>query len=334
MNIKQLKNLLFKKTGKELFKKLGNKHPDFKKYALICHTDKNIGNEDEASECFKLLQEKANESTSGIVINAGKLSYEVEREIFASGDISTVYRTTDKNHLLKITNSDKYLKYMDNEASCLEEIRPDIKKKPAVCEFFPAIQNKFFIRERNRPKRKVHVFNYDSDFVSIKQIRKVHDSLDGRNFGWIFKRLLFSLDIVHQAGYIHGAVTPDHFLVDKINHTGRIIDFIHCVKIGEKVSAKVSKSAFLPNEILNNKPVSVETDIYMAGKLAIYLLGGNPSSNLLPSTVPSRIRGFIRSITIENQKARPNDAFELHENFSELLLRLYGPPKYVKLTGV
>ena len=55
MNLKQLQKHLEDHTAEELFGDKGKDHPDYRKWAVICHPDKNDGKD----ETFKLLEQRA-----------------------------------------------------------------------------------------------------------------------------------------------------------------------------------------------------------------------------------------------------------------------------------
>jgi len=72
-------------------------------------------------------------------------------------------------------------------------------------------------------------------------------------------------------------------------------------------------------------------DIYLAAKSLVYLSGGNPLCNTIPERIPADIRRFVRGCLLESPDMRPQDAWELHDEFSRLLEEVYGPPRYHRL---
>ena len=74
------------------------------------------------------------------------------------------------------------------------------------------------------------------------------------------------------------------------------------------------------------------TDIFLAAKCVVYLGGGDPGSGRLPDTVPPEMQRFVRSCLLEGPRMRPDNAWELLDEFDELLHALYGPPKFFHLS--
>ncbi len=328
----ELQKHLESHTGEELFEDVGKDHPDYLKWARLCHPDVSPYGKD----VFVLLETRVRESTQGIIITSKGGTYELERTPFdTTGSISDVFRTMDGTKVAKISRNDRHLGFMNNEVKVLSEITPDKDEQPTLWNTLPHIEDVFTVGQKNHGKRRVHIMDYDPDLLTLEYIHnKWPDGVEPETFAWIFKRILLSLTVVHRAGYVHGAVIPKHFLANKVSHAGRLIDFIHAVKIGESIKAQVKNKRFYPKEVLNKEPVTPETDIYMAGKVGVYLLGGCLSTGNVPGSVPGRIRGFLRAIIMDDKNSRPNDAWELHEDFSSLLERVFGPPKYHELTGV
>jgi hypothetical protein len=52
----------------------------------------------------------------------------------------------------------------------------------------------------------------------------------------------------------------------------------------------------------------------------------------MPDAVPAPMRRFLETCLLEGAKMRPRDAWELLDEFDELLRQLYGPPKFHDLT--
>jgi hypothetical protein len=147
----------------------------------------------------------------------------------------------------------------------------------------------------------------------------------------MFKRILAALGFAHRQGWIHGAVTPPHMLFHAENHGLLLIDWTHAVGLGEPLT-------LIPDEFKDWYPPEARfaagpaSDIYLAAKSMIHLAGGDAARSLIPDHVPRPMRAFFEACLLESPRMRPHDAWELHEDFDELLAELYGPPRYVKLS--
>ncbi len=183
----------------------------------------------------------------------------------------------------------------------------------------------------------------------------------------MFKRLLVGIGFVHTKDVVHGAIIPPHVMVHPIGHGAKIIDWCYAVDLRETDPKKAAKAAapdpktawsrlvpptlvnpgpgagrvkaisagwkeFYAPEILKKEVVSPSTDIYMAAKCAVYLLGGDVKTGQMPASVPAPIQGFIKSCILASPKGRPQDAWDLHEEFDGLLSKLVGKPTYRELS--
>lgn len=90
----------------------------------------------------------------------------------------------------------------------------------------------------------------------------------------------------------------------------------------------VAYDKFYAPEVFKKQSPTPATDIFMAGKCAIALLGGDVENNTMPDEVPKQIQAFLSGAVLASPRKRPQDAWDLHEAFDNLLRRLVGPPKY------
>lgn len=97
----------------------------------------------------------------------------------------------------------------------------------------------------------------------------------------------------------------------------------------------VAYENFYAPEVLTKKTPTPATDLYMAAKVAVALLGGDVETNQIPDTSfedPAKQRvpfqAFLSSSLLQDARKRPWDAWDLHESFDKLMLGLVGKPKY------
>jgi hypothetical protein len=62
----------------------------------------------------------------------------------------------------------------------------------------------------------------------------------------------------------------------------------------------------------------------------VKVLGGDPGKKYIPKTVPSSITALLKSCLLDNFKARQQDIFEIYEEFSNVLTKLYGQRNFSK----
>jgi hypothetical protein len=199
-------------------------------------------------------------------------------------------------------------------------------------EYFPRLVESFSVRI-GRERRQVNSLEHRAGFFTLEDVRRRYpNGLDGRHLAWVFKRVLAGLGFVHSCGLVHGAVLPPHVMVHAENHGMQFLDWIHAAPIGGAL--RIVPSAFrdwYPREVLDREPTEPATDIYLAAKCLIYLAGGDPIVQSWPAAVPQPMRRFVNTCLYPAARMRPQDAWTLHEEFDELLLRLFGPSKYHRL---
>ena len=270
MNLDELDRLLAK-PAEAIF----GDDPDsnLKRLLRWCHPDKFEYKSDDAARAVAIFQQfnaKHASLTASVIINSKKRSYEVSADPLHKGDIADYFTTKDEL-LLKITRRETTNSLMEQEARVCRSIREDCHEK--VRQYIPKILDQFLIRQRSRPKRTCTVFEYNSELVSIANVLdKYPNGVGPRHVAWIYNRLLTTMAITHDAGWVHGAILPRHFLVLNRNHGGVLIEWIHSVKIGDVIKT-ISKgnSDFYAPEVLKKRPATPETDIYMSARLMLHI---------------------------------------------------------------
>ncbi len=179
----------------------------------------------------------------------------------------------------------------------------------------------------------MNVFEHRPGFYTLEEVRRRYPAgLDARHLAWVFKRLLTVLGFAHACDLVHGAVLPPHAMIHAENHGLQLVDWIHTAPIGGTLDiVPAAYREWYPREALNYEPAGPPTDIYLAAKCMIYLAGGDPVAERWPSAVPRPMRQFMETCLYRASRMRPKDAWKLHDEFDELLGRLFGPPKYHRL---
>jgi hypothetical protein len=87
-----------------------------------------------------------------------------------------------------------------------------------------------------------------------------------------------------------------------------------------------------PKEVMRKQIPAPSTDIYMGAKSMVYLLGGDPTTGLFPSSVPIDMQHYFKACLNASPSSRPQDALSLLREFEKLLEKLYGPRKFRRFT--
>ena len=145
--------------------------------------------------------------------------------------------------------------------------------------------------------------------------KKFPVGVEPRQVWWIFRRLLMTLWLAHLKGYAHGAITPDHVLVYPEAHGLVLLDWTCASRLDHEPIALYDPAwtGFLPPELLTRTPVSTASDLFMAAKTALYLLGERAA------TLDGPIRRFFEQCILPNPNRRLSDAERAHESLGTLL---------------
>ena len=276
---------------------------------------------------------------------------------FASGDIADLHSA---RHLVGAKENEVLIKaartHEDNELLVAERDTLEAVHKYLVTntrhgdwdQCIPQILDSFLLDAGTAKRVRVNVLEKFDGFLTVEQIHSHYpDGVDGRTVAWMWKRLMILLDWVHQAGYIHGAVLPPHIMYypdndgrterDKRKHSVRLVDFcysrkhrdLHRVSGTSKLIAwSPAWKDFYPPEVLAKKSVGPETDMYMAAKTMLYLIGGDVKTNTVPKHIEREVSDFLLMCLHNDRQKRPLDIRQYFTLFVMMLERVYGKPKY------
>lgn len=334
----------------------------FRQMAKVVHPDSYQGTAEfaRAEASFKLLtrlweqaQAKIERGTYGtpdttasfepFILNAGARHYTVER-LLTRGDLCNLYISTftgvDKKEqvIIKVPVKPGDNDLVANEARVLGHLCEN-KEYEKCRHFVSQLVDHFSYHEKETgAQRNVNVISYIDGFYSLKEVKEVYQGgIDPKDMAWIWRRLLVALSFAHTNHVIHGAVLPTHILIHPEQHGVVLIDWSYAVLYpetsGERISAISSMyREWYPVEVFAKQQPTPALDIAMAGKCMIDLLGGDPHKRTMPAIVPWQVQNFLRACTIASPNQRAQDAYQLLEDFDNLIGRLYGPRKFHKFT--
>lgn len=298
-------------------------------FRRIAHPDRNIG-DPRAEIIFKKVTDLFNQLNNPVLLKSPKRTYEILK-LLHIGDIADVHDAVfdTYDYLVKISRLPDAHQMLINEEKKLKKLLSEAGTTsyaaylPALAESFPAIQG--------GQQKHVNVFVRQHGLYPLTAIKEQHPHLDPRHLIWIFKRLLSILGFIHRHEIIHGAVLPQHILVNADNHGLVLVGWGHSEYQGAIVKT-ISNSYrnWYPPEILNKRPVTSATDIFLAAK-CILGLAERPGRVKKANQVPVPLLRFLKSCILEGQAMRPVDAWQLHEELDKVAEEIYGPPKFVPL---
>lgn len=282
-----------------------------------------------------------------IIIQHRKKEYIVTTQLF-QGEIYNFYPCTyfdgpaEQTGVFKINQDPIHNDLLKNEAQVLKQLSdsPNFEKHQA---YFPKLIDSFpYIDPSDAQPRQVNILAQRDGFFSLRQVRESYTTgIDPKDMAWIFRRLLFGLGFAHKNNIIHGAVLPQHIFIHPEKH-GLIIAEWSNALIAETPSTipiEPITNSFLeiyPKKVRDAKELSFDEkethtpglDIYMSAKLMSYILGADTNTWNPPNIVPKKIKTFLLGTALENPNSRPQDAWQLLEEFDNLLESIWGPKKY------
>jgi hypothetical protein len=257
------------------------------------------------------------------------------QHLVAVGDVADIHLATVESESATSTESTYILKMsrlggghtlLDNEHCTLGTLLNAAgessyrKYLPKLVESFPA---------RDGIRKRINVFVHEHGFYTLEQIHEQHPAPDARHLAWIFKRLLTILGFCHRHDTIHGAVLPCHVMVHVAGHGLQLVGWGHSAGRGRPIKTVATRyRCWYPAEVFKKQPASPGTDLFLAARCMTYLAGGDPMNNRMPAAVPTAMQRFIQTCLLDAARMRPDDAWALHDEFDDLLSRLYGPPKF------
>ena len=181
------------------------------------------------------------------------------------------------------------------------------------------------------------VFRWRSGFVyTLADVaRAFTEGVDPRAAVWMWRRLLELLGWVHRSGVVHGAVLPEHVLIHPRHHGVTLVGWSMAAQryrrppeaIGGWVEAARS---FYPAQALRGGEAQPATDLTMAARTVVHILGGDPKAGTYPPSVPTPLAALLTRFAASDPSDSTRDAWELQRQVAAAAHAVWGPPKYVK----
>ncbi|WP_423226440.1 DnaJ domain-containing protein [Candidatus Amarolinea aalborgensis] len=290
-----------------------------------------------ANEAFKRLQDwyeaakqvaASADPAAPIIAVAGRQHAYRGVEPPIVGDLCDLYPVTADGApvLLKVARRAHNHDLLQTEAATLAQLARALDGQPLAAHF-PTLIEHFLLCGADGHLHHVNVLRQETGCVTLAAVHKAFaGGLPLADAAWMFNRVLAALGVVHGLGLVHGAVTLAHVLVRPADHNGLLLDWCYSAPIGETIKAiSPPYAADYAPEVHARQPATPATDLFMAARSLLHLLGGQNDPDDLPVGVPPAMRALLRACLIPSPRRRINDAWELLDDFQDILQRLYGP---------
>ncbi len=280
--------------------------------------------------------------TSLAIISTKKHTYRVYKAVGGDGftDWYDCERDSNAKLMLHIAKAPTKNAQIANEAAMLRKLYQDDTDN-TYRPYLPALVDNFSYRA-NGVTRGSLVFRQLEGFVTLEMLKSSVPNVHPLDMAWMWRRLLVPLGFAHQNGVVHGAVLPSTIAIQPIEHglmlggwySAQGDDNGHYAALTTGIADYIR---WYPKEVIDKQPVSPATDITMAAKTMVWLMGGDPLTGNLPTTVPAPMRAFFKGCIQGSTHARPQNAWMLINEFDELLERLgrpYWPRKFRPFTAM
>lgn len=335
--------------------KRGHIRKQFGFLASLVHPD-HVSPQDsaEAGEAFRLLNELRHaaedaiergaydapitpkdpgSATSGYSeIVSSKGTYRLSQKIFAEGDFSLLYRgvllgATAIPVIAKIAREPADNSWLEKEAVLLKRVADAKAKTPllSISPFLPNLLDTLFVEGEGGRRYRANIARFVPGMVSVADIMRAYpNGLDAPQAAWVGRRIIAQVLAASMLGVTHGAITPDHVLVNPVSHEPLHIGWGHALTSGRVTHVIDRWRDMYPPEVFKKADADYRTDIYMAVATIVRLLGGDVASKALPASVPSEMARLILRCLDTSPSRRPQDGRALLDEFTRIVRSVWG----------
>lgn len=151
--------------------------------------------------------------------------------------------------------------------------------------------------------------------------------IDPRHLVWVWRRALELLGWLHLSGFVHGALLPEHLLVNARDHALRFVGFSCAARPGARLAVVSEKDqALYPEALLSGGELSAHSDRIMLARTLLQVWGGSPLH--ATHAMPAELAQLIEH---EASGASTLEAWPLSDEVSAVAKHCFGPPKFVEL---
>lgn len=349
------------KQPEEVFGGIDDAKDKYRELAKVCHPDSYTDPTGKylANRTIPLLnalweqaERKMNDGTYGDLratpsapassasFTVGKMTYTLGNKLH-EGDTASLFEAVVATPssavpvLLKIPHGAATNPLMEREAKNIKQIeqrllQADDEMRKKFGTRYPKLIQSFKLDDGE--ERIVNAFERvptPERWFTLEEIHAAHPVLNPRQVAFIWRRILEALTIPHLEGLAHGAVTPNHVLIQADDHSGMLVDWTWCA-----TAVKGVQPRYLPYAApeVTTTGGAQSSDIYSAAKCVIYLLGGDPVQNEIQHGLETPIKNLLNKCLQPRPRFRPQNARSCYELLDKALTECFGPRKFVDLT--
>lgn len=334
-------------AGSEFFTPLtpSQRQAKYRRYARALHPD--LHPEPESAEAFARLNAlyeavrgngTADTSRIGVRVNTTQHEYVLTQPI-QLGAFTHFEATYDNGHKVAdvlVTSTIEDNDLMERHVSAHRKIVSEVPSE--YLPYYVPFLEGFRIEQPTGTHGAVAHKKMDG-FYSVEDLLLRGLQLDSRNIAWIFRRLLVSIGNAHDINLVNMSVTPDNVFIHPTDH-GLFIPMWDKSCEGTMTPSGTRGSRLVwdapiainrnyrdlyPEDFLDNREVSTLIDIQMGAETMLALLddrGITPEDN--------EVRTYLQNLAYGPRVHHDGqDAGVILSEFTQLLARVYGAPKYV-----
>ena len=256
-----------------------------------------------------------------------------ELALVAHGEIADVFlvqraRSPRQRALLKVLRSADDAPMLDAEAAALAVLQASTA--PGAAAFAPRVPlllARGVLGKGPQAGARATLFHLASGFEhTCEAVRAAYPrGVDGRVAVWMWRRVLEVLSFAHRSGIVHGAVLPQHLLIERGEHGVRLVGYGCAVKAGGALAAVVARHERLyPARLLATQRLAPEHDVQMSARSIGFVLGADDDGHV-PPAVPAPLRALVEAV---GRGEGAGDAWSVRERIGAVAASLYGPPSF------
>jgi hypothetical protein len=253
--------------------------------------------------------------------------------LVARGEIADVHlaeraRWPTEHALIKVLRSADDLPMLDAEWSALTHLQSsDAAGARAIAPRLPQPIAHGVVEDGPDAGKPATVLRWAPGFDhTLEVVRSAHPGGVSEHVAvWMWRRILETLAFLHRSGIVHGAVLPQHLIVERGEHGVRLVGYGCAGRANDPLAAVVVRhEALYPERLLASQRLAPEHDIAMSARCIAHVLGADAKGSI-PAGVFGALRKLLESAACGEDAS---DAWTLHERVGKIASEHFGPPSF------